>query len=588
MLVRILKVQTFLERSLGMRPTRMLIVKYCTYCVLACGLALAPEVHAHDSDLSHMGEPLDPTVPIEKLNDLIDQIPGLKRPNFFERRPEQVAHEISDDEFKDAPEWALDLRDRKLRTFFRPTKDYGELQGQREVLRMALIQLHTFIASKSDEKFQKDFAEFDTFLKKDYITNNLDDAGMSVERILMGAKISFGDLALNTYLHEVHLRYLARNKPIKTVFQVVTSRGALLTYKLAAAWGAGYFAAKGIGMEQRYLDIWAAFVGGGFAAGVAGELWKNGTGFFLTPSSELLKVISSRYTYSVEAQINAFMDSFKPESTDDEDQLTINNRVRFPNLKEDGGDFANMSREDHDAAVAKYERMWVWTAKRYGQLFRDTAHAGRWLIEQAWLAELQASQSVRIALVELEVLSAQIRATRNKFQDPLLNQGRTHDAEELGKLFQRLDTLCTNAYEAVTLTTEQRQHYRHRIQHVLSEMLNRGVFWLDLQEIMLWQQKRARATQVLVTATTINEMMMLGKPEANRNLDPEARITQRVARFGLAMQDQVEQHKPQVRAVQVQMGFPNKGPMKPPACAEYLIDLTSYPSRDQRALEHAQ
>ncbi len=302
--------------------------------------------------------------------------------------------------------------------------------------------------------------------------------------------------------------------------------------------------------------VW--FVIGATQIGPGAAIANAASGWFIRPVTEFINVMQSRYTGGVEQQINHFFDRFKPKNSPT-DLENRNEMPRIANIEQDGMNFAEMSPEDQVANWNKNLRVWVGVAKRFGQLLRDTHHSGRHLMMMAWTDEQDATQMVEVMDSKLVALENQTRLVLQPYLTAHLLRGEVQEKDHLDELTGRYKDLCEEIWLAINLEPERLQALDTQLEDVQKEFTEAGISDRDINTLTLIQAHRAQAVGTLVTALAVLEIRSFATAEANRNLETEARQSQRAVRKGFGLQTHVERYLPLVQEQQRRMGYQNKG-----------------------------
>jgi hypothetical protein len=237
---------------------------------------------------------------------------------------------------------------------------------------------------------------------------------------------------------------------------------------------------------------------------------------------------------------------------------------RIANLELDGMNFAAMTPEDQVANWNKNLRMWVGVAKRFGQLLRDTHHSGRHLMMMAWTDEQEAAHMVETLDSKLVGLDIESQVVLTPYKTAFLTRGQNVQAHQLEALYVQYKATCQQTWMTIDITDEQMMVVEGQIQAVHEAFLAMGVLEADLQKLSLIEAKRAETVGTLVTALAVLEIRSFATAEANRNLESEARHSQRAVRRGFGMQKYVNLYLPLVQQQQRRMGYRNTGGLQMP------------------------
>jgi hypothetical protein len=216
-------------------------------------------------------------------------------------------------------------------------------------------------------------------------------------------------------------------------------------------------------------------------------------------------------------------------------------------------DFAGMSSEEQLENWDKSRRMWVAVAKTYGQLNRDTHHAGRHLIVSTLNEEQGASALVQVLLDKLNNLD-------NGAEALLLFHRAKLDSASSARMYEIYETFKKAGdalWEKPDMTEIERQALRKGLDENLAGLQRLGFSVRDLKLLTAIQDDRVRTVETLVTALTLNEVRSYMMAEANRNLEGEARELQRVIRKGLRLQNFVDQYRPLIQRQMRMMDYKN-------------------------------
>ncbi|MGZ3744241.1 MAG: hypothetical protein ACXWRA_10375, partial [Pseudobdellovibrionaceae bacterium] len=311
-------------------------------------------------------------------------------------------------------------------------------------------------------------------------------------------------------------------------------------------------------------------LGGAFQAGPLATILNAATSWFIQPTTEFVKIISSRYTAPLEQKINQFYDKLKPANHGGEDAK----RNETPNLatvERDGMDFAGMTPQEQENNWAKNLRMWVAVAKTFGQLLRDTHHAGRVLMMIAWQDEQSTAIMVELMDTKLINLAMDSETLLTPYKSAILSDPSMDMTERKNKLtefqehFEQYQTLNEKMWMDLNLDEEG----RHKIAQQIEEHLNylaQIMTRKDIIKLASIQTQRYGAVRSLVTALALGEVRSFNTAEANRNLEPEARQAQRAIRNGFHLQDYVNKYREHVQVAMEKMGYENARKSAPMSC----------------------
>ncbi|HEY8272570.1 MAG TPA: hypothetical protein VIG33_16880 [Pseudobdellovibrionaceae bacterium] len=309
-------------------------------------------------------------------------------------------------------------------------------------------------------------------------------------------------------------------------------------------------------------------LGGAFQAGPLATILNAATSWFIQPTTEFVKIISSRYTAPLEQRINQFYDKLKPKAGDGQQEAKRNEAPNLATVERDGMDFAGMSPQEQESNWSKNLRMWVAVAKTFGQLLRDTHHAGRVLMMIAWHDEQATAMMVETMDSKLINLALESEARLTPYKSAILSDPTLDMTERKKKLteFQEHFEQYQNLNERMWMDLSLDENGRHKIAQQIEEHLHQLAQVMtqkDIIKLASIQTQRYGAVRTLVTALALGEVRSFNTAEANRNLEPEARQAQRAIRNGFHMQEYVNKYRDHVQVAMEKMGYENarkKGP----------------------------
>jgi hypothetical protein len=374
------------------------------------------------------------------------------------------------------------------------------------------------------------------------------------------ADLTLEDLVLTSEIEslvEAPENYPALQKFFRSDRMIMFSRLAIAGGSLTA----GYIILRKLGMSDLAIGIIGGWLAGSIQAGPLGEVMKALTSWLLTPVTEFIKVLNARYTAGAEQRINNYLDALKPELNGEPQQRAF---LKIANIEQDGMDFAGMSPDEQLENWDKSRRMWVGTAKTYGQLNRDTHHAGRFLIISALNDEQGASTLVQILADRLANLDSRAEALL-LFYRAKLDVASSNRMYEIYDAFKKAGD---ELWKKPDMTELDRQALHQRLDEALANLQSLGISVRDLWIMNGVQNDRVRTVETLVTALTLNEVRSYKMAEANRNLEDEARELQRVIRKGLRLQNFVDQYRPLIQRQMRMAGYKNA-----PKCEDNVSGL---------------
>ncbi len=327
-----------------------------------------------------------------------------------------------------------------------------------------------------------------------------------------------------------------------------------------------------VGYHFNFTPGWvsaAAITGGAlagaFQAGPLAAILNSATGWIIQPTTEFIRLISARYTGPWEQKINNFYDKLKPRTLESQANKDAprNETPNFPTVERDGMDFAGMSQDEQKQNWNKNLRMWVAVAKTFGQLLRDTHHAGRVLMMISWSDEQLTTILVETMDTKLTNLSIKAETLLTPYKTAILANpaldasGRLEALARLESNFDLYQRLSERKWMDLDLNESATEALNRQLSEIANELAAAGVSGRDMKELASIQVRRAQAVSTIVTALTLNEIRSFNVAEANRNLEEEARRAQRAIRNGFHLQDYVNQYRLHVQQLMEKMGYKN-------------------------------
>lgn len=486
-------------------------------------------------------------------------------------RLESLAHDAAvrhAREEAEEPAWIAQLKARKLTDYFGTNGNDITTETKRRFYNDAMKLHHYFeaAAEPSDEA-----NAFGPILQK-YL-KRLSAQDLKAAAPEAGLTDAAKDWALETFVVQKRVEFLAADPGFfKRALELVSGPHLCAVSKYGALVAVSATAAYAMRNLVPLTMHDAAHVGGEIGIGIGGFILgtiKSGpgatimnaaTGWFLTPTTEFIKVLNSRYTGKIEERINGFFDKFKTKAPAETSER--NERPKIANIREDGTDFAGMTAEEQTLNWDKSMKMWVAVAKRFGQLLRDTHHSGRYLTMMSWSDEQAASTIIETMAAKIVSLDTRVELMLTPHETAFLIRGEREKKEDLERSVREYQALCKGLWTDPTSTEAALEKMTSELEGIAAHLEQLGLSKDDLAVLSDVEAVRAKAIGTLVTATAMNELRLFSVAESNRNLATEARRAQRAMRFGLNLQAYVEEYQPLVAHQISLMGYHHSGAPK--------------------------
>jgi hypothetical protein len=300
-----------------------------------------------------------------------------------------------------------------------------------------------------------------------------------------------------------------------------------------------------------------------FKAGPLGTVTNAGFGWFVRPTSEQAKVMESRFFAKWEVHINDFYDRLNPKTDPalaqtegaDDGISDRNDRVKIAKLETDGMDFAGMVANDQILNWEDALNMFVVVAKRFGQLLRDTHHAGRDLMMLSWTDQQNITQLVETMDSKGKILRSESLAVLNPHKTAFLLRGENEKKINLEAAFEDFEGICNKIWQDPDQNENSIRDLAREVERARDRLAEFGLSSDDIKRLLVIQYDRARAMGTLITTLAIGELRAFYGAERNRNLAAPARVIERTVRHGLGMQKYVDEHLPLVQRELRTMGL---------------------------------
>lgn len=482
-----------------------------------------------------------------------------------------------------APAWVKELRSKTVAEYFPANLDDKSPEWSRGVenLLAEAQRLHQYFEQNDKSGLYNGFVEkkLSPFVKQI-------DAKKLVSA-MRDRKLTrpLGEWTVETLVVTEQVAYLGRYPNfIKNTLGLVTGqhlRGASALAGVVALGAVGVYTAHHFEMSTGWFlaALLGSALGGAFQAGPLAAILNSATSWVIQPTTEFIRLISARYTGPWEQKINHVYDHFKPRSLGTVD-APRNEIPNIPTVAQDGMDFAGMTPEEQKINWGKNLRMWVAVAKTFGQLLRDTHHAGRVLMMVSWSDEQLTTTLVETMDTKLTNLTIKAETLLTPYKTAIL-ANTSLDAEDRIKALASLEAnfdlyarLNSRKWMDLDLDKNSLEDLNKQIDLIHNDLARAGMTGRDLAKLDSIQTQSAKATSTIVTALTLNEIRSFNIAEANRNLEGEARKAQRAIRNGFHLQDYVNKYRQHVQQLMEKMGYKNsrKPMLASPAlqCGELL------------------
>jgi hypothetical protein len=514
----------------------------------------------------------------ESIGDFVPDVPGVDMEKLSQDG--SPAPQALTDLFREKARQAINAPTRlkaalvtRVKSYFAPNLDMNRPLPEANVEK--LVQDADYVAEKLEE-------DDDTGQFRDFIEKNLNPFIRSLRpqqivSTLTTKGAAIGDWTLQTLVVSRMLNYISGTRDFsKRALGLITGRhlkaagrSAILLVLLSVGYHLIPNVTTMIGLFVLFT-FWDAF-----KAGPVGTILNAGSGWFVRPTSEQLKVLEQRFTYQWEIGLNNFYDRLNPK-TDPKAEVTNeifnrNDRVQIATLEKDNMDFAGETAEDQLINWENGKEMFVVVCKRFGQLLRDTHHGGRDLMMLSWTDQQNITQLVETMDSKLKILRGESRSILNPLKTAYANHGEFGKKEELEQAFFEFEALCNRFWQEPDLDEAGRDKLAQEIvaarDHLSQfEMDGKKVLSkFDIAALQEIQQERGRAVGTMVTTLAIGELRAFYGAERNRNLAPAARSIERTIRRGLGNQYYVTGYLDLVARELRNMGQRVTGRQKAPA-----------------------
>ncbi len=464
-----------------------------------------------------------------------------------------------------APAWVKELRSKTVSEYFPENLDDKNSDWSQGIHELSIDaqRLHEYFEQSDKSGLYKNFIEkkLKPFIKQ------IDKKKLS--SAMRNKKITrpIGEWTVETLVITEQVAYLGRYPNfIRNTLGLITGphlRGASAIAGVIVFGAIGAVTANHFNISPGWtIALIVGALGGAFQAGPLAAILNSATGWFIQPTTEFIRLISSRYTGPWEQKINHFYDKLKPRSSSTQD-ATRNETPNIPSVEKDGMDFAGMSHEEQKENWNKNLKMWVAVAKTFGQLLRDTHHAGRVLMMISWSDEQLTTTLVETMDTKLLNLAINAETLLSPYKTAILVNPNLNQEEKIKALaqfefnFDSYQKLNEDKWMNLDHDKNSLKELENKIASIQNELLIVGVTKQDVSRLAAIQTQRVKAMSTIITALTLNEIRSFNVAEANRNLEGEARQAQRVIRNGFHLQDYVNQYREHVQRSMEQMGYKN-------------------------------
>jgi hypothetical protein len=515
------------------------------------------------------------------LKNLVPEIPGVSESDIMETSanlPQELEAIAKNQtyEMNAAPDWVKELRSRSVGSYFPRGAEAKSLEWQEGSRRLTAdaTRLHLYFEERDDSKLFKDFIgkKLEPFVNKitpktiasayrhSKVTQPISQ--WTVETLVVTQQVGYVGRLPNFLKNSMSLLNGKHLKGASVAAGVLVVGAAVAYAGSKFGFGAGVIVG---GMLSGVTSVLGS-AGRSFEAGPLAEIWKAATGWFLTPTTEFVRVLNARYFGKAEEKVNHMYDKLKPKSEGKEaasiQAAAERNQIpKMASIADDKTSLAGMTPDQQERNWNKCLRMWVAVAKRFGQLLRDTHHHGRVLMLISAHDEQAASMVVETIDTKLLNLALQAEAILEPYKTRIIVRASDNDE----KMRERLQAL------EVTFDEYQLSHERQwrepwlekaEINKILAQtaqlkatLMTFGLTSRDLDKLEVIQAERAKSVEALVTALALNDVRSFMTAEANRNLDPEARIFTRTVREGFTLEAMTQRYLGLVQHKIRLMGF---------------------------------
>ena len=269
-------------------------------------------------------------------------------------------------------------------------------------------------------------------------------------------------------------------------------------------------------------------------------------GFFVRPTTELVKTLGSRLTGNLEAKINRGYDSLVERFFSSGD-TAHNDSVRVATFEEEHTDFAGMRPEDQLKNWARGLNIFIMVQNIFGRLLRDTHHGGRDLMMLSWTDSQNVTQLVETLDVKEHVLVGLRMAILAPYRNALVNAHNMTAKDELDRRVKAFDREIEDVWLNPDADQSQIDARAARIDAAAERLREHGLGDDELRDLVNVQRQRGRAIGKLITAVAIGHLRSFYGAERNRNLARDAHHIAHAIQVGFGTEEYTERYLPLVR-----------------------------------------
>ena len=277
-------------------------------------------------------------------------------------------------------------------------------------------------------------------------------------------------------------------------------------------------------------------------------------GFFVRPTTELVKVLGARITGDLEAKINRGYDWLvaRLPSTGDNEH---NDSVRIATFEDEHTDFARMSPEDQLRNWARGLNIFIMVYNLFSRLLRDTHHGGRDLMMLSWTDSQNISQLVEVLDVKEHVLRGNEIAVLAPYRHAMINRGEIERKNEFDRRVRAFNRVTERVWLNPDANQGEIDQLALEIDAAAERLREYGFSNDELHRLLNIQRDRGRAVGKLITAVAIGHLRQFYGAERNRNLARDAHAIAHAIQVGFGTEEYTERYLPLVRRQMRLMGM---------------------------------
>lgn len=494
-----------------------------------------------------------------KISDLVPAVEGLDVAALSPAdHPEALPAALLDlarrriKETEEAPKWFRRLVRRPVGSYFpKPPKNGSAAADHRVELLADAVRVFTYYQSQDtsgqfDGFVSEKLAPFVASLRADQIDNPIRQ-GVLTEPV---AKWSIESLVVRQMVG-----FLGK-------YRDFSKRAlGLLTGRHLRGAGAGVSMLIGWTVAYHYFptSTWSTtlFLGGFVGLALTGPfnaVTTAAAGFFVRPTTELVKTLGARLTGDLEAKINRGYDwlvAKLPAKGDNEH----NDTVMIATFEDEHTDFARMSPEDQLKNWARGLNIFIMVVNIFSRLLRDTHHGGRDLMMLSWTDSQNISQLVELLDTKEHVLRGLEMQVLAPYRAAQIARGAYVEKNELDRRVREFNLLTEQVWLHPDMDQRELDELAVRIDAAADTLREYGLNDHELRKLLNIQRDRGRAIGKLITAVSIGHLRQFYGAERNRNLAKDAKAIALAIQVGFGTEEYTERYLPLVRRQMRLMGM---------------------------------